>query len=62
LIAGILAGIGYLFLKRVKAPERTIAQANLATSELKGAAEQALAAAKAPQIEGEVVPPRRAIT
>ena len=59
LIAGIL---GYLFLKRVKAPERTIAQANLATTEVKGAAEQALAAAKAPQIEGEVVPPRRAIT
>ena len=62
LIAGILAGIGYLFLKRVKPPERTIAQANLATTEVKGAAERALAAAKAPQIEGEVVPPRRAIT
>jgi hypothetical protein len=62
LIAAILAGIGYLFLKRVKPPERTIAQANLATTEVKGAAERALAAAKAPQIEGEVVPPRRAIT
>ena len=62
LIAGICAGIGYLFVKRVKPPERTIAQANLATTEVKGAAEQALAAAKAPQIEGEVVPPRRAIT
>jgi hypothetical protein len=62
LIAGILAGIGYLFLKRVKAPERTIAQANLATTEVKGAAEQALAAAKAPQIEGQVVPPPKAIT
>jgi hypothetical protein len=62
LIAGICAGIGYLFVKRVKPPERTIAQANLATTEVKGAAERALAAAKAPQIEGEVVPPRRAIT
>jgi hypothetical protein len=62
LIAGICAGIGYLFVKRVKPPERTIAQANLATTEVKGAAEQALAAAKAPEIEGEVVPPRRAIT
>jgi hypothetical protein len=62
LIAAILAGIGYLFIRRVKGPDRTIAQANLAATEVKGAAEQALAAAKAPQIEGEIVPPRRAIT
>ncbi|HEY6685749.1 MAG TPA: phage holin family protein [Propionibacteriaceae bacterium] len=62
LIAGICAGIGYLFVKRVKPPERTIAQANLATTEVKDAADRALAAAKAPQIEGEVIPPRRAIT
>jgi hypothetical protein len=62
LIAGICAGIGYLFVKRVKPPERTIAQANLATTEVKDAADRALAAARAPQIEGEVVPPRRAIT
>jgi hypothetical protein len=62
LIAGICAGIGYLFVKRVKPPQRTIAQANLATTEVKDAADRALAAARAPQIEGEVVPPRRAIT
>jgi len=62
LIAAILAGIGYLFIRRVKGPDRTIAQANLAATEVKGAAEQALAAAKAPQFEGEVVSPRRAIT
>ena len=62
LIAGICAGIGYLFVKRVKPPERTIAQANLATTEVKDAADRAIAAARAPQIEGEVVPPRRAIT
>ena len=55
LIAGILAGIGYLFIKRVKPPERTIAQANLATTELKDATERALAAANAPEIEGRVV-------
>jgi hypothetical protein len=61
-IAGICAGIGYLFVKRVKPPERTIAQANLATTEVKDAADRAIAAARAPQIEGEVVPPRRAIT
>ena len=62
LIAGILAGVGYLFIRRVKGPERTIAQANLATAEVKDAAQRALAAASAPQIEGEVMPPRRAIT
>jgi hypothetical protein len=62
LIAGICAGIGYLFVKRVKPPERTIAQANLATTEVKDAADRALAAARAPQIEGEIIPPRRAIT
>jgi hypothetical protein len=62
LIAGILAGIGYLFIRRVKGPDRTIAQANLAANEVKGAAERALAAASAPQIEGQVVPPTKAIT
>jgi Putative Actinobacterial Holin-X, holin superfamily III len=62
LIAGILAGIGYLFIKRVKPPERTIAQANLATAEISEAAQRALAAANAPQIEGQVVPPTKAIT
>jgi hypothetical protein len=61
-VAGILAGIGYLFIKRVKGPDRTIAQANLAANEVKGAAERALAAASAPQIEGHVVPPTKAIT
>ena len=62
LIAGILAGIGYLFIKRVKPPERTIAQANLTTAEVSEAAQRALAAANAPQIEGQVVPPTKAIT
>ena len=62
LIAGICAGIGYLFVKRVKPPERTMAQANLTTTEVQEAAQRALAAANAPQIEGQVVPPTRAIT
>ncbi|HEX6760427.1 MAG TPA: phage holin family protein [Propionibacteriaceae bacterium] len=62
LIAGILAGVGFLFVKRVKPPERTIAQANLATAEISDAAQRALAAANAPQIEGQVVPPAKAIT
>jgi hypothetical protein len=55
LIAGILGGIGYLIVKKIKPPERTIAQANLATTEVKEAAERALAAANAPEIEGTVV-------
>ena len=55
LIAAILAGIGYLFVKRVKGPERTIAQANQAVAEVKEAANRAVTAANAPEIEGTVV-------
>ena len=54
-------GIGFMLVKRVKPPERTIAQANQTVTEVKTAAQQALAAAKAPQIEGEVVRERRAL-
>ena len=61
LVAGICGGIGFLLVKRVKAPEKTIAQANRTVTEVKVAAQQALAAAKAPQIEGEVVRDRRAL-
>ena len=55
LIAAILGGIGYVFVKRVRPPERTIAQANLTTTEIKDAANRAVAAANAPEIEGTVV-------
>jgi membrane protein implicated in regulation of membrane protease activity len=55
LIAGILAGIGYLFVRRVRGPERTIAQANQAVAEVTEAANRAIAAANAPEIEGTVV-------
>jgi putative superfamily III holin-X len=55
LIAAILAGIGYLFVRRVRGPERTIAQANQAVAEVKEAANRAVAAANAPEIEGAVV-------
>ena len=61
LVAGICGGIGYLLIKRVKPPEKAIAQANATVTEVKVAAQQALAAAKAPQIEGEVVRDRRAL-
>lgn len=62
LLAGILAGVGYMIVKRIKPPERTIAQANQTVSEVQGAAQSAIAAANAPQIEGQVVPPAKAIT
>ncbi len=55
LIAGVCAGIGLMQVKKVKAPERTITQANLTVAELKAATQRGMAAAKAPQIEGEVV-------
>ena len=44
-----------MLFKKIKAPERTIAQANQTVSELSAAAKRAVAAAKAPQIEGTVV-------
>ena len=56
LIAGILAGIGYLIVRKIKGPDRTIAQANKTAAEVGEAAQRALAAANAPQIEGQVVP------
>lgn len=55
LVAGICAGVGLMLFKKIKAPERTIAQANQTVSELSAAAKRAVAAAKAPQIEGTVV-------
>jgi Putative Actinobacterial Holin-X, holin superfamily III len=61
LVAGICGGIGYTLVKKVKAPEKTIAQANQTVTEVKVAAQQALAAAQAPQIEGEVVGDQKAL-
>ena len=60
-VAGICGGIGFMLVKKVKPPERAIAQANQTVTEVKAAAQHALAAAKAPQIEGEVVRDRRAL-
>ncbi len=60
-VAGVCGGIGFMLVKRVKPPERTIAQANETVAEVKTAVQQALAAANAPQIEGEVVRERRAL-
>jgi hypothetical protein len=54
-IAGICGLVGFVLVKRVKSPARTIAQANKTVAEVKTATQQALAAAKAPRIEGRVV-------
>jgi hypothetical protein len=59
LIAAICGGIGYLLVRRIKGPDRTVAQANRAMTEVQDAAQHALAAARAPQIEGQVVPAPR---
>ena len=58
LIAGVCAGVGYMMIKKIKPPERTIAQANKTVADVKDATQRALAAANAPQIEGTVVPNR----
>ncbi|MET1006464.1 MAG: phage holin family protein [Propionibacteriaceae bacterium] len=55
LIAGVLALIGLSNVKKVKGPDKTIAQAQTTVAELKGAIEHSTAAAKAPMIEGQIV-------
>lgn len=59
ILAAILGLIGLTLVKKVKGPERTIAQANQTVAEIKAAAQHGIAAAKAPEIEGEVVASRR---
>jgi Putative Actinobacterial Holin-X, holin superfamily III len=59
-LAGLCGLVGLLAVKRVKPPNRAINQANQTVAEVKAAAQHAMAAAKAPQIEGTVVE-RRAI-
>jgi hypothetical protein len=61
LIAAILALIGYTRIKKIKAPERTIANGKALVSELSSAVNRATAAAGAPQIEGTVVNDKKAL-
>jgi hypothetical protein len=61
IIAAIAGAIGYVTVRKVKGPERTVAQANQTVADVKWAAQHALAAANAPEIEGEVVN-RRALS
>ncbi len=58
LIAGLLGAVGFVLVKRVKAPQKTIANANATVTEIKAAVQRGNAAAKAPQIEAEVVSSR----
>lgn len=55
IIAGVLALIGRSALKKVHPPEQTVAQAQESVAAVKGAISRATAAAKTPQIEGEVL-------
>jgi hypothetical protein len=57
-IAAVLGLVGFVLVKRVKAPEKTIANANATVAEVKAAVQRGNAAATAPQIEGEVVSSR----
>jgi len=61
LIAAILALIGYTRIKKIKPPERTIANGKALVSELSSAVNRATAAASAPQIEGTVVNDKKAL-
>ncbi len=58
LIAAVLGLVGFVLVRKVKAPERTIASANATVAELRSAVQRGNAAATAPQIEGEVVSSR----
>ena len=53
-VAGILALVGLASIKKVKGPEKTIAEAKETVAEIKAAVQQGNAAAKAPAIEQPV--------
>jgi hypothetical protein len=56
LLIGVVCGlVGLSLVKKVKGPQATISQAQQTVGELSAAAKRAMAAAKAPQIEGQVV-------
>jgi hypothetical protein len=61
LIAAVLGLVGFVLVKRVKAPEKTIANAQALVAELSTAVNRATAAASAPRIEGTVVNDKKAL-
>ena len=60
-IAGILALIGRAELKKIKPPEKTIANGKALVAELQAAVSRATAAASAPRIEGTVANDKKAL-
>ena len=58
LIAALLGLVGFLLVRKVRGPKRTIANANATVAEIKAAVQRGNSAATAPQIEGEVVSSR----
>ena len=53
-VAAILGLVGFTRVKKVKGPNKTIAQAKTSVNAVKGAIQEGRAAAKAPLIEGTV--------
>ncbi len=58
LVAAVLGLVGFVLVRKVKGPEKTIASATTTIAELKAAVQRGNTAAKNPQIEGEVVASR----
>ena len=61
LIAAILGAIGFTRIKKVKPPEKTIANGKALVTELQAAVSRATAAASAPRIDGTVVNDKKAL-
>lgn len=60
-IAAILGAIGFTRIKKVKPPEKTIANGKALVAELQAAVSRATAAASAPRIEGTVANDKKAL-
>lgn len=51
IVAGVLAGIGFVFVKKVKGPQRTVAQAQASIETIKEAVSRATADVKTQELE-----------
>ena len=60
-IAAILGAIGFTRIKKVKPPEKTIANGKALVAELQAAVSRATAAASAPRIEGTMANDKKAL-
>lgn len=61
LIAAILGAIGFSRVKKIKPPEKTIANGKALVTDLQAAVSRATAAARAPRIEGTVANDKKAL-